>query len=158
MGWMQAGGVREAWAVVLGVFVCACGSKADEPGPASPPEKSGVCAESTAPPFSAGMSETSGGGVTVAVASADPAPPEQGENAWTVTVTDASGPIEGRTVRATIDMPRHGHPETVTLRDEGGGTYEAAPLDVGMPGDWTVVFAVPVDDGEEMIQFRFCVE
>jgi hypothetical protein len=114
-----------------------------------------------AEPFVAGMTATtSGSGTTVALAAAAPTPPDVGDNAWTLEVSDASGPVEGLVVTVTPWMPLHGHglsPADYAATDQGGGTYAVAPFDLIMPGLWEFTVRLG-DDGADEAVFALCAE
>jgi hypothetical protein len=112
--------------------------------------------------YVAGISETGDGGWTVRITEADPAPPALDDNRWTVEVEDASGsPVEGATFEVDPDMPDHGHgtPIVAEVQDEGGGTYVLDPVNMFMPGFWTVDITITAPSGEsDAVTFGFCVE
>lgn len=113
-----------------------------------------------AEPFTVGISDTSSAsGATVAITGASPIPPDVGDNAWTVTVTDAGGgPLAGLPVVVTPWMPLHGHglsPATYAGADQGDGTYTVEPFDLIMPGLWE--FTIELGAGDA-VTFSFCAE
>ena len=90
-----------------------------------------------AQPFSEGVSATTGAtGATVEIVTADPAPPDVGENVWVLRISDASGPLTGLAPIVTPWMPMHEHglfPATYAATDLGDGTYDLAPFDLIIP-------------------------
>ena len=112
--------------------------------------------------FVAGMTATSTLGHAVALIEASPAPPDVGDNAWTVEVTDADGPAIGLSVELVPWMPLHGHglsPPAYAGTDEGDGRYTLAPFDLIMPGLWE--FTVDLDPGGDVPNtalFALCAE
>lgn len=113
--------------------------------------------------FSEGVSgATDTSGATVEIVTADPSPPDVGENVWVLRVADASGPLTGLAPLVTPWMPLHEHgvfPADYVGTDLGDGTYDVAPFDLIMPGLWefTVDLAPDSADGDATV-FRFCAE
>jgi hypothetical protein len=100
---------------------------------------------------------------TVQFVDALPAPPERGDNTWTVMVMDQGG--AGKTelaIAATPFMPDHQHGTTVkTTVTEGDvpGEYVLEPVNLHMPGLWEVTLAMTAKDGtDDEVVFRFCVD
>jgi hypothetical protein len=115
--------------------------------------------------FTAGMTVDSElGHYTAELVDALPAPPDTGENVWTLRVQDesrAAVPADGLVVRPY--MPEHGHgtnPATWDLTDSGDGdTLTLDGMDLIMPGVWRITIEIPADTGQEdEIRFWFCVE
>ncbi len=112
-------------------------------------------------PYEPGMSVAGDSSLfTVALDSADPAPPDLDENDWTLSVLDAAGsPVEGCVLAATPWMPDHGHgsnnPESTEL---GGGSYSIAGIDFIMAGYWEVGLEVDCAGETDTVEFRFCIE
>ena len=109
------------------------------------------------------MKITSNGLFTVSIESADPAPPDRGDNVWTLAVRDAGGEaVEGAAVVVTPYMPAHGHgtnPRTFDGQAQGQGLYEAGPFDLFMPGLWDVSIDVVDSTGaDDNAAFTFCLE
>jgi len=104
--------------------------------------------------------------------SADPDPPDRGDNTWEVEVTDASGaPVLGLPLVVEPYMPEHGHgtsPKTFAATEVGDGIYRFTDINLFMPGLWQLF--VWIDDGRsdggtdadpmtsEQGEFRFCLE
>jgi hypothetical protein len=112
-----------------------------------------------AQPFLEGMEVMSTGGCYVGITTAQPAPPDVGDNVWTLAIRDDSGPIEGLQIVVTPWMPQHGHgltPPDYTATELGGGTYEVAPFDLIMPGLWE--FTVELRGEQDTAKFAFCAE
>lgn len=102
----------------------------------------------------------SGQSYTVTFLSADPAPPDRGDNVWSVEVSDASGIRDDLGLTVEPFMPEHGHgtsPASFT-GSSAAGAYDFEPIDLFMPGLWVLTFYV--DDGLESdpVEFRFCLE
>ncbi|MCA9490514.1 MAG: FixH family protein [Myxococcales bacterium] len=109
--------------------------------------------------FVAGIEVESSGGELVSIVSAEPTPPDVGDNTWTVAVADASGaPMAGLAPVVRPWMPMHGHglapPEYVGI-DQADGTYVVPTFDLIMPGLWE--FTVDLGDGDQAM-FSFCAE
>lgn len=104
-----------------------------------------------------------GAWATVEFVGADPAPPQRGDNTWTVRVLDAQG---GQRDDVAIDvdpfMPDHGHGSTIRCDVEPGtepGTYVLAPVNLFMPGLWEVTLHLAVADAPpDEVMFAFCVD
>lgn len=96
------------------------------------------------------------------VATADPDPPDVGDNAWTLAVTDADGPLDGLAPRVTPWMPEHGHglvPPDCAGADQGDGSYVVETFDLIMPGLWEFTVDLAADGvAPDTALFRFCAE
>ena len=103
--------------------------------------------------------------VDVTLVSADPGPPEKGDNLFVLSLSDAADDalLEGATVVLRPWMSEHGHgssPETfaVTAGTEAG-TYETEPVNLFMGGLWDLVFEVETAEGNtDTATFTFCIE
>jgi hypothetical protein len=95
---------------------------------------------------------------------AQPAPPDTGENTWTLRVTDGADvalPATALVVRPW--MPDHGHgtnPATWPLEPvDDDGTLGLRNMDLIMPGLWRIALQVLPEAGEEdEVRFFFCAE
>jgi hypothetical protein len=141
--------------------VVACGGDEDGNGGGEPDAFS--CAlETRADEFVAGMEKLGLGGARVVLVSSDPSPPARNDNTWTLQIQNEVGdPLEGATVDLVPFMPdhQHGTPIRAEITDMGGGAYEAAPVNLWMPGLWEVT--VSVDDGAgfaDEVVFAFCID
>lgn len=111
-----------------------------------------------AEPFAEGMEAVSVQGRTVVLSGASPAPPDVGDNTWTLIVQDDTGPLSGLGVSVRPWMPLHGHglsPARYAGTEASPGTYSVEVFDVIMPGLWE--FWVELDDGDEAM-FPLCAE
>ena len=101
------------------------------------------------------------GNFHVMLMAANPAPPDVGENTWTIRVVDTDdNPIDGAKVTVTPFMPAHGHgtsPADYTGTFTEDGTYEVGPFDLFMPGVWETTVKVE-GDVEDMAKFTFMLE
>lgn len=92
---------------------------------------------------------------------ADPAPPDVGDNVWTIRVMDTDdNPVDGAKVTVTPFMPAHGHgtsPADFTGTFTENGTYEVGPMDLFMPGKWETTVKVE-GESEDMVTFTFMLE
>lgn len=156
--------------ILLAFGITACSSNGDS-GSSTNPIASACSSDKTAETYTAGMSKTSGG-VTVAIENANPAPPQQGTNYWTLRVTDSSGaPITDATIRVVGAMTHsttysHGFPVVPEISNQGGGEYEVK-LIFNMGGHWDVTIVVKrggtgdagtMDAGtEDDVTFSFCM-
>jgi len=146
---------RVLWIALLLLMPALVGCETDD-------DDVGICeSEERDLPYEAGMSvEGDSSLFTVALDSADPAPPDLDENDWILSVSDAAGsPVEGCLLTATPWMPDHGHgsnnPEST---DEGGGSYSIVGLDFIMAGYWEVGVQVDCGGETDTVEFRFCIE
>lgn len=109
--------------------------------------------------YVAGIEAAAASGVVVAISSAEPTPPDVGDNTWVLSVVDGAGaPVAGLAPVLTPWMPMHGHglaPPDYTGIDQGDGTYVIPTFDLVMPGLWE--FTVDLGDDDEAV-FRFCAE
>ncbi len=102
------------------------------------------------------------GDYTIAIVSADPAPPNEGDNTWSLLVEDAAGtPAAGCTCAIDAFMPDHGHgatvdPTCVESTTELGG-YDAV-LDLMMPGMWQITVTMTCGSDVTEGEFWFCAE
>jgi hypothetical protein len=113
------------------------------------------------------MTKTSDDGeLEVSLLAADPLPPVQGENSWTVEVTLAGEPVvdagdADAQVIANVYMAEHDH----NIRKRGTmtspGVFEFARFPITMNGYWEVTVQVQSDaDATELTDtvFGFCVQ
>lgn len=142
--------------------VLACGLPACSGN--SPPAEVVPSCEGRGDEYFAGIAKTSEGGtLTVAVVSAEPAPPANSyTNKWTLAVTDATNeaPMLGALVVAAPYMVDHGHGAPNVIGTEvGEGAYLIDPLSLKMNGLWDVTLKVTPSGGEESrVVFSFCVQ
>jgi len=115
--------------------------------------------------YSEGMSRLGDAGVLqFAIAAASPAPPDKGDNVWTIALTNPAGEslVSDETVILTPFMPEHGHgtnPATVTTTNNGDGTYTTSAFDLFMGGWWQLtVSASGGGVGADQALFAFCIE
>lgn len=95
----------------------------------------------------------------VAIASAAPASPVRGDNAWTLAITDATGAaMDGMELSVRTWMPDHGHGSPVQVEVEAleNGEYRIEPINLFMAGYWeiTITSEAPAD----AVVFKVCVE
>lgn len=113
--------------------------------------------------FAIGLSKSSAS-VTVTFVAADPAPPINGDNTWTVALTNADGqPLADASISAVLPwMPDHGHGtavEAFATATENAGEFVITPIDFHMNGLWEVSLDIAVQAGTtEQVVFAFCVE
>ena len=105
------------------------------------------------------------GDCSVQVVSTDPAPPDRGDNTWTLNVLDAGNEAMPITqLQASPFMPAHNH--GTSPADHVGVstdqiTWTVGPFDLFMPGLWELRVAVQLDesgDAERQAIIPFCVE
>ena len=113
--------------------------------------------------YSLGL-EKSGARVRVQFVDAVPAPPDRGDNTWTLRVLDLStgAPMQDMTLAVDPYMPDHMHstsiPVEVTPMEEPG-VVQLDPVNLFMPGLWQVklAFILPEQASDEVV-FSFCVD
>jgi hypothetical protein len=109
-------------------------------------------------PFKKDMS-SSNPGLTVSIVS-DPSIPTLGDHStWTLTITDANGPVAAGTkvsVKCTMTHSgfSHGCPANIGVKELGNGVYEASPVIFNMQGHWHIDFGV----GSSYVPIELCVE
>ncbi|MBX2801491.1 MAG: FixH family protein [Myxococcales bacterium] len=112
--------------------------------------------------FVAGMQTESEQGHMVSLMTAAPAPPDVGDNTWTISISDDSGPVTGLPLVVRPWMPLHGHglsPATYAGTDNGDGTYDIEMFDVIMPGLWEFnVDLAPGEEPSDVAVFPLCAE
>jgi hypothetical protein len=110
------------------------------------------------------LTKTSADGtLQVVLVSADPIPPAQGTNTWTIRVEDATGtPLQGATITVTPFMPEHGHGTSVVpvVTANADASYTVSSLYLFMAGLWRVTFTVTPEDAASpaSVAFFFCVQ
>lgn len=101
-------------------------------------------------------------GATVAVMQAAPTPPDVGDNAWTVSVTDSAGaPVTGLAPVVTPWMPLHNHgltPATYGATESAPGEYDVDVFDLIMPGLWQFTIDLAPGGEPDTAAFLFCAE
>ncbi|HSN96794.1 MAG TPA: FixH family protein [Candidatus Nanopelagicales bacterium] len=126
----------------------------------------GVCAgETRGDVYSPGM-QVDGAAFHVRLASADPAPPQKGLNAWTLEVVDAAGAvlpgadITSITVKPFMTDHNHPSPDDPTIMTTGTtATYQVDGVNLSMAGYWEITVTVtPASGDAETFLFAFCVE
>lgn len=107
--------------------------------------------------------EKSGAAVRLAFRDAVPAPPDRGDNTWTIALLDANGtPVEGAQIGVEPFMPDHMHGTSIEAQvtpGEAPGEYVIDRLNLFMPGLWDVTLNVSLPDGAtDQVKFSFCVD
>lgn len=125
----------------------------------------GPCAgEDRADEYVAGLNKDSElGGFSATLVDALPAPPDTGENQWTLLVEDAAGdPVDASLLELRPYMPDHGHgtnPATWPLEAGDGDEVVVHDLDLFMPGLWRIAVEItPLDGDPDEVRFFFCAE
>lgn len=104
------------------------------------------------------------GQVKVRLTTANPAPPDRGNNTWQLEILNAADdtPITDATVVLEPAMPAHGHgtsPATFDATHSADGVYDVGPMDLFMPGRWAIDVDITLPDSTtDMAQFAFCLE
>ena len=92
-----------------------------------------------------------------------PAPPDKGDNAWSIELRDiaSAAPVSGAAVDVVPFMPDHGHGTSIIpVITEGAepGHYQIDVINLWMPGFWEVRFDIDIDTGSDLVVFPICVE
>jgi hypothetical protein len=153
--------MRRACLVALIPSVLAACGGGDDDGYAD--DGSYDCAtEDRADVFAVGLARPGEKGtLTVRLMASTPAPPSRGDNTWSIELVDAAGaPVTGAAVEVVPFMPdhRHGTGIKAKITEQGAGLYQAAPVNLWMPGLWEItVEATPAGGAEDRAVFRFCI-
>lgn len=142
------------WALCMAVAGC---------GGSDPSQTISCAAETRADSYSAGMEKSGAqGAVTMRLLESVPGPPQKGDNEWRVMLLGASGtPLTGAGLTAMPFMPDHQHGTSIKakVQEVGGGEYRISPLNLFMPGLWTVtITAQPPAGSADQAVFAFCID
>jgi hypothetical protein len=109
--------------------------------------------------FVAGMVK-SGERLSFALIDAAPAPPDEGDNSWTLHVTDGEEGVEGLALTVTPWMPDHDHgtPIAAVATEATGGDYTVAPINLWLAGLWEVTIEASDGKSTDAAVFAFCIE
>lgn len=109
--------------------------------------------------FIAGMSKD-GDVFTFRLMDSVPAPPDKGDNTWTIRIEDGGEGVADLDVDVSLNMPDHGHgtPIPVEITNEGDGDYAADPLNMWMPGLWDATVTAAEGGENDSVTFSFCVQ
>jgi len=147
----------------------ACSAPASKPeGVKNPPDAgSGPCTtDPRVDAYAPNMSKPGESGVlTFEIVKSEPAPPMQGNNTFTVKITDQAGTAIAADVRVDLTMADRNQPTTVdpvVTFDAMTGIYTIAPLSMHLPGVWKVAFDAMMDSDAgvtaDLVTFYFCIE
>ncbi len=142
----------------LSLFACIDGA---DSGHTSHHTHSETCGE-PGDTYSAGMThDCTDGACSVVLVSADPAPPDKGDNTWTLRVEDTTGAaVTDASVQLVPFMQEHGHgtspAEFAATAD--GENYVSEPMNLFMGGLWEVTVQVEADGASHDAVFTFCVQ
>ena len=108
--------------------------------------------------------EGSAGEIEVRLMEAQPGPPEEGENTWSIEVVASNGDsLVGANVTLTPWMPAHGHGTNPAnynaTAGENAGHYTVGPFVLTMPGLWELT--IKIVKGEEIndeVKYAFQIE
>ena len=103
------------------------------------------------------------GTLKVRLLSAEPAPPERGDNRWTLQLLSMSDqPLPNATVTGVKPfMPDHGHGSGTTAvigATNGNGEVTVDSIDLMMPGVWTITVDVDNAATTDTATFAFCID
>lgn len=132
------------------------------PGDAAPPLQVDP-RDARALVFVPGMVATGERGlIEVTLLEATPPPPLKGQSQWSLLVRPIDGTRpEGARVTVVPRMPDHGHGSGTTVVVTSGpqsGQYQAAPVNLFMPGYWLTTVNVELADGRtDQARFGFVI-
>jgi hypothetical protein len=155
------GGLAARW--IPTIFLSLCGLSVAGCGGSSGTETTNCATETRADTYSPGMEKLGmQGSLTMRLVQSVPAPPTKGDNDWTLQLRDGKGALlGGAALTVTPYMPDHKHGTSIkaVIKDLGGGTYDIAPLNLFMPGLWTVTIAAqPTGGAADQAVFSFCID
>lgn len=148
-------------AAIAALGLAGCGSGGGSAAPDS--SLAGTCANETrADPYSAGMMKVGSAGYTFTLTSAEPAPPQKGNNDWHITIDDPSGnPVDNAALGVRPWMPDHGHGSSIVAKVtfEKNGQYDVSPVNLWMPGYWETTITLKDSSGNTLdaVKFKFCI-
>ncbi len=120
--------------------------------------------EERADTYVPGLRQIGDAGLVVTLVSSVPAPPQKGDNHWSITVTDGAGTAQdGLDIAVVPIMPDHGHGTPITALVAAGeepGTYELDRVNLMMAGYWETTLNIGdgADTQVDTVMFPFCVE
>ncbi len=150
---------RAAWMILLPLTLSAgCPSANDD--------DEHVCGDlSRAMTYVAGLRATGTDGLLGArLLQASPAPPDVGDNTWSVQIVDmqdGNTPLAGCTGSVDPLMPDHGHGSASSptwTEDVEPGSYTVGGMDLFMPGYWEITLALDCAGVADTIVYGFCAE
>lgn len=150
-----ASSVRRTVAVALVVIAAACGG--EETGDDEDVVNCEI--ETRDDDFVVGIAK-SGQQMTFTLLSATPAPPKRGDNAWTLQLTNAAGPVTGATIVVSPFMPDHQHGTPIEVKVTplpDAGQYELSPINMWMPALWETTVQATANGTTDRVIFKFCV-
>ncbi len=109
--------------------------------------------------YVAGMVKT-GERWSFALVDAAPAPPDEGDNTWSLHIAEGETGVEGLSLTVTPFMPDHDHgtPIEAVATEETGGDYTVAPINMWLPGLWEVTVDASDGASSDSAVFAFCIE
>ncbi len=115
--------------------------------------------------YEPGIVKVGEAGYQFTLVSSEPGPPLQGDNIWVVDIVDPEqAPVAAATDFSIVPwMPDHGHGTNVqaevTPMGEAG-RFEIGPVNLWMPGVWTVDVVLNDEEGRRVDEgvFAFCIE
>ncbi len=109
--------------------------------------------------YMAGMVKT-GERLSFALIDAAPAPPDEGDNSWTLHIADGEIGVQGLALTVTPWMPDHDHgtPIAAAATETTGGDYTVAPINLWLPGLWEVTIEARDGESVDAAVFAFCIE
>lgn len=139
------------------VLVAACGHDDHGDDPVDCTKVSG------ADEFVVGLAKSGGSGrLDFAMMSADPAPPQRGDNTWIVQISDKTtgAAFESATLTVTPFMPAHQHGTPIAVEVMPGavpGQYTMTPVNLWMPGVWETTIRASGGSTIDSAIYTFCI-
>ena len=155
--------MRYSW-LLLPTLLLACGDDGSGASPDAMLAEQNCATDDRAPTFEIGLQVSGTAGYTLTLEAATPMPAARGDNAWTVSVTDGGGsPATGLVFAVDPQMPDHGHGTPITAvatETATQGTYTVDPINLWMPGYWTIEMALSNTGGSpvDTATFQVCVD
>jgi hypothetical protein len=151
--------MRSSLALAFGLLA-ACGT---DGGDDEPEDCATVTNDDT---FVVGLEKAGmGGTLNFRMMSADPAPPDRGDNIWVFQINQMTSgvvgaPVDGASLEVTPFMPKHGHISPIDVGIDAtadAGNYKLDPVNLWMPGVWETTIKATAGTTTDTVMFRFCV-
>nr|HEX4315015.1 FixH family protein [Kofleriaceae bacterium] len=156
--------MRAVLTLVACGFGLGCGGSPAAGPDAAPPVTYNCAADTRGETYVSGLEAMGKSSVfDVKLMAMDPEPPSRGNNTWNVEIDDATtgqplpGLGSGMTVTPFMPDHQHGSPIKVDIADDGSGQYTLTPLNLWMPGVWTVTIAASDGSAFDKAVYTFCL-
>lgn len=147
---------------LLVVWALGCGGKAGDSAPFIYGDDAADCGGDVTAVAPGTRVACSTGDCQLEVVQTDPAPPDRGDNTWTLQVLSPDGAaLDLSALNVEPFMPAHDHgtvPASFSGAKNGDG-WSVGPFDLFMPGRWELrVSGVQADGSDMAAVVAFCVE